>query len=33
VDIGRVLDEEPDAARFYAELVPVAVSAEEFWGR
>lgn len=33
-DIAHILDDEPDVARFYAELVPANVSsATEFWGR
>lgn len=32
-EIARVLDEESEVSRFYAELVPVSMSPEEFWGR
>mmetsp|Transcript_22676 Transcript_22676/g.20594 ORF Transcript_22676/g.20594 Transcript_22676/m.20594 type:complete len:283 (+) Transcript_22676:163-1011(+) len=32
-EISDVLDNESDVARFYAELVPIAISAEEFWAR
>jgi hypothetical protein len=32
-DIAQVLDEEPEVSRFYAELVPVEISPEEFWAR
>jgi len=32
-EIGEVLDEEPEVSRFYAELVPLQISAEEFWSR
>lgn len=33
VEIGSILDEEPDVARYYAELVPATMVPEEFWGR
>lgn len=32
-EIARVLDEESEVSRFYAELVPLSMSPEEFWGR
>mmetsp|Transcript_54395 Transcript_54395/g.94960 ORF Transcript_54395/g.94960 Transcript_54395/m.94960 type:complete len:457 (-) Transcript_54395:202-1572(-) len=32
-EIARVLDEESEVSRFYAELVPISMSPEEFWGR
>lgn len=33
VEIGSILDEEVDVPRHYAELVPAAISADEFWRR
>ena len=33
VEIGTILDEEPDVPRYYAELVPGMMVPEEFWGR
>lgn len=33
VEIGNILDEEPDVPRYYAELVPAKMVPEEFWGR
>lgn len=32
-DIAQVLDQEPEVSRFYAELVPLKLTAEEFWAR
>jgi hypothetical protein len=32
-DIASVLDEEPEVSRFYAELVPIKLTPEEFWSR
>lgn len=32
-DIVDILDIEPDVSRFYAELVPISISPEEFWAR
>lgn len=32
-EIAQVLDQEPDVSRFYADLVPNSISAEEFWAR
>lgn len=32
-EIADVLDEEPEVSRFYAELVPVQISPDEFWAR
>jgi hypothetical protein len=32
-EISDVLDQEPEVSRFYAELVPVEISPEEFWAR
>lgn len=32
-EIAKILDEEMDVARFYAELVPIELQPEEFWGR
>lgn len=31
--IADVLDDEPEVSRFYAELVPIQISPEEFWSR
>jgi hypothetical protein len=33
VEIGQVLDAEPEVSRFYTELVPGTMTPEEFWGR
>lgn len=33
VEIGTILDEEPDVPRYYAELVPAVMIPEEFWSR
>lgn len=32
-EIAQLLDDEPDVARYYAELVPVQISPEQFWAR
>lgn len=32
-EIAQVLDEETEVSRFYAELVPIEISPEEFWAR
>lgn len=32
-EIAKILDEEMDVARFYAELVPIELQPNEFWGR
>jgi hypothetical protein len=31
--IAEVLDEEPEVSRFYAELVPIHITPDEFWAR
>ncbi len=31
--IGELLDEEGEVSRYYAELVPIKLSPEEFWSR
>jgi hypothetical protein len=33
VEVGELLDEEPDVARHYAALVPTKITAEDFWSR
>jgi hypothetical protein len=32
-EIAIILDEEAEVARFYAELVPISISPEQFWSR
>jgi len=32
-EIAQVLDQEPDVSRFYADLVPTNISADDFWAR
>ncbi len=32
-EIAEVLDEEPEVSRFYAELVPIQITPDEFWAR
>ena len=32
-EIAETLDEELDVARFYAELVPIKLTPEQFWSR
>ena len=32
-EIAAVLDAEPDVSRYYAELVPISITPEQFWSR
>ena len=32
-EISEILDVEPDVSRFYAELVPLTITPEDFWAR
>jgi len=32
-EISEILDVEPDVSRYYAELVPITITPEEFWAR